>query len=272
MKTKSLASSLIGILGMGLAWGAPADLGDAATIFNRKCVSCHTVGQGVRVGPDLKGVTQRRDRDWLIPFIQSSQTVIESGDPYAVDLFQKFKGQVMPDHGFTADQIQGLLELIDKGGPQAPRQNRLASTASDEEIRLGEDLFLGRVRLASRGASCSSCHRVTKDGKGIGGTLAPDLTRAHSKFKDKVLDGMLRKLCIPREPERGFQEHLTDEESFALKAFLFQADSQSGDRTLSLMEASLGWDLWGIPQIGLAALALLAGRVGRVVRRKRETV
>src|SRR3989441_12591818 len=51
---------------------------EAATIFNRRCTACHTYGKGVKVGPDLKGVTERRKRDWLLKFIYASSSVIKS--------------------------------------------------------------------------------------------------------------------------------------------------------------------------------------------------
>ncbi len=38
------------------------------------------------MGPDLKGVNDRRKRDWLVKFIHGSSIVIKSGDPTAVCL------------------------------------------------------------------------------------------------------------------------------------------------------------------------------------------
>ncbi|MCP5115571.1 MAG: cytochrome c, partial [bacterium] len=34
-------------------------------LFEAKCTSCHTIGGGPLVGPDLEGVTSRREPDWL---------------------------------------------------------------------------------------------------------------------------------------------------------------------------------------------------------------
>jgi hypothetical protein len=42
-------------------------------LFSRQCSSCHTIGKGDLVGPDLNGVTGRRDRAWLARFIRSSR-------------------------------------------------------------------------------------------------------------------------------------------------------------------------------------------------------
>src|SRR5262245_41863919 len=75
----------------------PAGAVDAKKIFNQRCTACHTFGKGVKVGPDLKGVTARRQRPWLLKFVRSSQKVIASGDPVATELFRTFKRQRMPD-------------------------------------------------------------------------------------------------------------------------------------------------------------------------------
>src|SRR5215831_7443218 len=69
----------------------------AKTIFRKRCMACHTFGKGIKVGPDLKGVTDRRERDWVLKFIRSSSTVIQSGDLIATKLFAEFKQERMPD-------------------------------------------------------------------------------------------------------------------------------------------------------------------------------
>src|SRR5947208_2320481 len=70
---------------------------EAASTFNKRCTACHTFGKGIKVGPDLKEVTKRRDRPWLHKFIRGSSAVIASGDPIASKLFAEFKQQRMPD-------------------------------------------------------------------------------------------------------------------------------------------------------------------------------
>src|SRR4051812_31211481 len=78
-------------VGAGLsARSAHADAAEAKKIFTTRCMACHTFGKGVKVGPDLKGVTERRQRAWLLKFIRSSQSVIDSGDEIATGLFAQF--------------------------------------------------------------------------------------------------------------------------------------------------------------------------------------
>src|ERR1041384_1804779 len=85
------------VVRVGLFAGkASADTAEAKRIFTQRCMACHTFGKGVKVGPDLKGVNERRQRAWLLKFVRSSSSIIDSGDPIAADLFQQFKVR-MPD-------------------------------------------------------------------------------------------------------------------------------------------------------------------------------
>ncbi|MBS1632488.1 MAG: cytochrome c [Bacteroidetes bacterium] len=86
---------------------------DGATTFKTVCAACHTIGKGRLVGPDLAGVSDRRSEDWLIKFIKSSQTVINSGDKTADSLFQAYNKTLMPDHPNLDDaKIKDVLAYI----------------------------------------------------------------------------------------------------------------------------------------------------------------
>src|SRR5690242_1465252 len=85
-RAKAIPWVLFFLVMMTVRRGAAADGGDAKLVFNRRCTACHTFGKGVKVGPDLKGVTLRRPRAWLLSFIRSSQSMINSGDGVARSL------------------------------------------------------------------------------------------------------------------------------------------------------------------------------------------
>ncbi|PYR89591.1 MAG: hypothetical protein DMF84_24115 [Acidobacteria bacterium] len=206
----------------GAVAGADGEHGPGA-LFNRRCRVCHTFGSGDLIGPDLKGVTGRHSREWLTRWITSSQTLIRTGDPAANALFKKYKQFPMPDQSFAAGELDSLISYFAAGGPMAEAQrNRRAETATAAEAELGRALFVGQRGLASGGAPCISCHSAGDIG--IGGSLGPDLTRAFSKFQDRRLASLLSRGCFPRLPEVSARTSLSDEEVFALKAFLRQAD------------------------------------------------
>ena len=41
--------------------------------FESKCLACHSIGGGPKLGPDLYGVTKRRDDGWLKRWLKSPE-------------------------------------------------------------------------------------------------------------------------------------------------------------------------------------------------------
>lgn len=105
----------------GSALGAPpaaqaeAAPAEGAKLFRQYCVSCHTVGGGRLVGPDLKGVTERRSQDWLVRFITEPDRMRQD-DPIAKANFKEF-GVPMPRLGLRQQQVGSLLAYF--GSAQA---------------------------------------------------------------------------------------------------------------------------------------------------------
>lgn len=112
---------------------------DGAQLFV-VCSACHSIGQGDRIGPDLYGVNDRHSEDWLIRFIRNSQEVIQSGDPAAVELFEKYNKIPMPPNDLTDDQIRVLLDYIRNFDPGAA-QSAVAAPEPAAEGELAEDWF-----------------------------------------------------------------------------------------------------------------------------------
>ena len=211
------------------AWADDDDAGgakfspEAAATFGKRCTACHTYGKGIKVGPDLKDVTKRRKRDWLLKFIQGSSRVIKSGDPTAVQLFAQFKQQRMPDWADLSEkQINDILDYIEIGGPDIkPVDERNAALALPAEIEFGRRLFTGDERLRYGSLACSSCHSI--HGLSLGGRLGPDLTTTYYKFQDRALTEFLRHPCFQWKNAGDSTRYLAARESFALKAFLHNA-------------------------------------------------
>jgi len=234
----SLTLGLVWLLvGLGAAFAraesdASSDNSAPAATFSKRCAGCHTYGKGIRVGPDLKGVTDRHPRAWLLRFIRSSQSVIQSGDPVATVLFQKFKQQRMPDHDLSPEQIGSLIDYLARGGPEAKAPDeRDASQATVSDIQSGRLLFFGGMHFAKGGASCSSCHSIRENGVSQGGSLGPDLTDVYPAYRDVALTSFLKHSCFLRTTNL-----LTPQESFDLKAYFHQVaqgptNSQNTTRT-----------------------------------------
>jgi mono/diheme cytochrome c family protein len=128
-----------------------AQADDPAQLF-QICAACHTIGKGKLIGPDLYNVTQRHDREWLLRFIKNSTAVIQSGDPYAVKLFEEYNKVPMPPSTYTDEQILAILDYIEN---YDPNQAAAAPAATSEEVKPGEgkadrDSFFAEDKDASR--------------------------------------------------------------------------------------------------------------------------
>lgn len=202
-----------------------SDVVEAKKIFNQRCTACHTFGKGIKVGPDLKGVTARRDRAWLLAFVRSSQRVIAAHDPVATDLFERFKRQRMPDWTDLSEaQIGGILDWLAANGPEQKEiDERNAEEATTADIEIGRSLFHGRTPLAGGGMGCAGCHAIREADAMIGASFGPDLTHAYLKYHDRALTLLLRRPCVMRLPESSSSPFLLPQELFALKAYLRQA-------------------------------------------------
>ncbi len=82
-------------------------------LFMKACSTCHTIGGGDRIGPDLAGVTARRDRSWLTRFISRPDKLREEGDGVATELGKKYSGVLMPFLGLTETDAEDALSYIE---------------------------------------------------------------------------------------------------------------------------------------------------------------
>lgn len=176
---------------------------EPAQFFRQNCTSCHTIGGGRITGPDLKGVTARKDREWLVRFVQNPKAVIDSGDPYAKQLLDEARGVVMPSlPGMNAALAESLLTLIDAEST-LERSQFAGLQLSDRpfgpaDIQNGHDLFTGERRLAAAGPPCLSCHSVGGVGVMGGGKLGPDLTLVYERLNGRK--GLATWLSAPATP------------------------------------------------------------------------
>jgi cytochrome c2 len=218
MKTKLIFSVIISVLGAGAAQAF-----DAPAVFEKKCSSCHSIGQGDSIGPDLKDVTKRRSLDWILKFVATPEAVILGGDKDALAMFEKFGKKFMPDQDFKDSEIKAILKYIEGGGGGGAKI-KSALDAKPGDIAAGESLFTGQTKLMGGGVACMSCHTAGSAGVLGGGTVALDLTNAYSKYKDTGISQALKNIAFPVMATIYEEKPLTDDEIFKLKAFLYAKD------------------------------------------------
>lgn len=91
----------------------PLVLDQGQYFFQSQCSVCHTIGQGDKMGPDLLGVTARRDRAWLTRYIMAPDKMLAARDPTAVALFEKYKYTRMPNLRLSPGEVAAVLSYIE---------------------------------------------------------------------------------------------------------------------------------------------------------------
>lgn len=110
-------------------------LSQGEELFRNNCANCHAIHEQV-IGPALVNVTDRRPIPWLINFIHNSQKVIQSGDEYAVNLFNEYGKTVMTSFDyFSEDEIKSILSYIEAESDITPAErNNVAEVSETPEM------------------------------------------------------------------------------------------------------------------------------------------
>jgi protein SCO1/2 len=107
----------------------PLVLDQGEYFFQSQCSVCHSIGQGDKMGPDLLGVTARRDRAWLTRYIMAPEKMLADGDPIAVALFEKYRYARMPNLRLSSDEVAAVLSYVEGRGA-APREQARKDSVS----------------------------------------------------------------------------------------------------------------------------------------------
>lgn len=241
METTGLGLRLVKLLGLmvvGLAlnaWdGSAADLPQQAeqgeAVFNQRCIACHSIGQGDRpTGPDLAGVTGRRERPWLVRMIQEPGRLIAENDPEVLLLLEKFNNLPMPALGLSDAEVEAVLVYL---AHPAEVQHHVSESAAGAvpagDPDMGRDLYVGSAAFAKGGAPCLACHGIAGAGLGLaaGANFAPDLTSMYESYGAEGVVSLLETLPFPSMEPIYASRPLTPEEQADVTAFLAQVAGQ----------------------------------------------
>lgn len=90
----------------------PLSVDDGKRLFQSRCSACHSLGRGDAVGPDLAGVSARRERAWLTRYIQEPDAMLKAGDPVASTLFVKYRKVRMPNLKLGASEVDAIVAYL----------------------------------------------------------------------------------------------------------------------------------------------------------------
>ncbi|HDD61411.1 MAG TPA: c-type cytochrome [Chloroflexi bacterium] len=227
--------TLVGYFVFGSSFsGSPAETG--RTLFDENCQSCHTFGGGEIVGPDLQGIFDRREREWVARFITSPDWMIAEGDPVAMELLIEFNGVEMPNQALAEADVELIMLFLESQDSLTQAVLELPRGSAGR----GESLFTGDQLLEAGGTPCMACHTVGGIGEYGGGTLGPDLTRAYERYGEPGLTSVMQNISFPAMKYVYGGKNLSGQEIADLLAFFIEADT-AGDEGMADQATGLFW-------------------------------
>ncbi|MCH9699218.1 MAG: SCO family protein [Gammaproteobacteria bacterium] len=91
------------------------NIGAGEQLFRTRCASCHSItGQQVAgsIGPDLYAVTELRDKQWLLNWLQAPDQMIKQNDPIATALYEQYNRILMPNMRLSRQETEEVLNYI----------------------------------------------------------------------------------------------------------------------------------------------------------------
>lgn len=200
-------------------------------LFERTCIACHTVGDGDRVGPDLAGVTERRDEGWLVEWI-TEPTRMAREDPLGKRLFEEWNRIPMPPANLSDDEARQVLAYIRH---ETGTETEAPETAPEEPITLSDAAFerAGEIYFDR----CAGCHGTLRNGA-TGPSLEPERSRT---LGTAALEATLRNGRPGGMPAWGQAGLLSGEEIELMARFLQMDPPDPPARPLPAIRES--WDL-----------------------------
>ncbi len=79
--------------------------------FESKCLACHSVGEGRKLGPDVAGVTKRRSDAWLARWLKEPEKMLAT-DTDAKALLQEYNNIPMPNQSLGEAEIRQYIKYF----------------------------------------------------------------------------------------------------------------------------------------------------------------
>ena len=116
-------------------------------LFNANCAACHKLNKKA-VGPALKGVSAKYDKEWLYSWIKNSSAMIKAGDAQAVAIWEEYNKTAMNAFPQLSNQdIDNIIAYTDytPPAPAATAAGQVAAAPAGDSI--SNDIILGALIL-----------------------------------------------------------------------------------------------------------------------------
>ncbi len=79
--------------------------------FESKCLACHSVGEGKKLGPDVYGVTKRRSEAWLARWLKEPEKMLQT-DADAKAMLKEYNNLPMPNQSLTDAEVRQYIKYF----------------------------------------------------------------------------------------------------------------------------------------------------------------
>ncbi len=112
-------------------------------LFNSNCAACHQLDRR-GVGPALRGVAQKYEKEWLYSWIRNSQAMVAAGDPTAVALFNEWNQSVMqPFPQLSDNDLDNLIAYTSQPRAEPTVATDGGTTERRDDSGISNALVLG---------------------------------------------------------------------------------------------------------------------------------
>ena len=116
-------------------------------LFNANCAACHKLNKRA-VGPALRGVSSKYDKEWLYSWIKNSTAMVKSGDAQAVAIYEEYNGSVMTSFPqLTNEDIDNILVYTDYVPPVPVASSSVAARPVESAPGVSNTLILLALTL-----------------------------------------------------------------------------------------------------------------------------
>lgn len=237
--------TLVAVMTTLLSAVLPGVAQDASQIFSEKCASCHTIGKGPLVGPDLAASKFQPDAqiEASVKRMQNQAGPLEPGEISALVQYLKGGANSAPPSTSTATSAGGSGDsqktaptktVVDSGKSEPGAIEQPQQPVKGDEpgsVTAGEELFSGKRSLKNQGMACAACHSVT--GASSAG-LGPDLGAIGIKMNTAALVVASEKTPY-RVMKNAYKNNLvTHDEAVDLAAYMSTLKGTSARRPIQV--------------------------------------
>jgi nitrite reductase (NO-forming)/hydroxylamine reductase len=223
-------STLLMLAGCGGERAEVATAHPGQETFDRVCFACHSIGEGPRVGPDLKDIQMRREREWLVRWMQDPVGMGQT-DSIGQAILAEWNNVPMAPPNLDDQEISDVLDYIaavSTGEIALAAEESGPIELSDEDFARGQQIFFDR---------CAGCHGTLRAGA-TGPNIQPERT---AQIGTAALKAIMTSGTPGGMPPWGELGVLTEEEIDIMARYVQLPPPNPPQKPLEEIRAS--WDL-----------------------------